>query len=222
VATESLEFSGVISGTDAAAGIAKEGAGNLLLSGNNSYTGATDINAGTLLVNGSIAASSLTTVGVNGTLGGDGTVGVLATNGTLAPGQGDGSIQTLKAGNTTWNGGSTWNFDLNNSGSTSDKLDITGDFNKGSAGTFNFNFMTSQPVWNTLFTLAEWTGNTTFVQADFVAATSAAIASLGSGPYNASFFTLNSNSLTFTAIPEPSTALAGVLLGAGLLRRRRR
>jgi hypothetical protein len=29
------------------------------------------------------------------------------------------------------------------------------------------------------------------------------------------------DSLTFTAIPEPSTALAGVLLGAGLLRRRR-
>ena len=45
---------------------------------------------------------------------------------------------------------------------------------------------------------------------------------LGTGSYSTSYFTLNGNSLQFTAIPEPTSALAGLLLGAGLLRRRRR
>lgn len=35
------------------------------------------------------------------------------------------------------------------------------------------------------------------------------------------YFTLASSTLTWTAVPEPTSALAGLLLGAGLLRRRR-
>jgi hypothetical protein len=42
----------------------------------------------------------------------------------------------------------------------------------------------------------------------------AALTGLGS-------FTISGTSLTWTAVPEPSTALAGVLLSLGLLRRRR-
>ena len=34
-------------------------------------------------------------------------------------------------------------------------------------------------------------------------------------------FTISGSSLTWTAVPEPTSALAGLLLGAGLLRRRR-
>jgi MYXO-CTERM domain-containing protein len=44
---------------------------------------------------------------------------------------------------------------------------------------------------------------------------------LGAGSYSTSFFTLNAGSLTFTAVPEPTSALAGLLVVAGLLRRRR-
>lgn len=35
------------------------------------------------------------------------------------------------------------------------------------------------------------------------------------------YSTINGTSLTWTAVPEPTTAFAGILLGAGLLRRRR-
>lgn len=34
-------------------------------------------------------------------------------------------------------------------------------------------------------------------------------------------FTLSGNTLSWTAVPEPTSALAGLLIGAGLLRRRR-
>ena len=35
------------------------------------------------------------------------------------------------------------------------------------------------------------------------------------------YFTASGSMLTWTAVPEPTSALAGLLLGAGLLRRRR-
>jgi uncharacterized protein (TIGR03382 family) len=35
------------------------------------------------------------------------------------------------------------------------------------------------------------------------------------------YFTASGDDLNWTALPKPSTALAGLLLGAGLLRRRR-
>jgi MYXO-CTERM domain-containing protein len=34
-------------------------------------------------------------------------------------------------------------------------------------------------------------------------------------------FTITGSTLNWTAVPEPTSALAGLLLGAGLLRRRR-
>ena len=44
--------------------------------------------------------------------------------------------------------------------------------------------------------------------------------SLGT-PTSQGSFTISGSSLTWTAVPEPSGVLAGMLLGAGLLRRRR-
>ena len=154
-------------------------------------------------------------------MGGTGTInGTLAVTGMLAPGDADVvDIETLNAGTTTWNGGSIWEFDLSPTDNTSDQLAITGDLTKGTGTGYAFNFMGAKPAWNTTFTLATWTGMTTFVLADFDAAASRA--TLGTGSYSTSFFTLNSGSLTFTAVPEPSSALAGLLITAGLLRRRR-
>ncbi len=201
--------------------LTKAGTNTLTLSGTNTYTGATDVNAGTLLVDGSIASGSAVTVGTNGTLGGTGTIhGTLAVAGVLSPGTGLGDKQTLDAGTTTWNGGSIWNFDLSSSDDTSDKLVITGNLTKGTGtlGTdYVFNFMGSQPVWNTTYTLATFAS---FI--DFADGLNFTATNLGAGSYSTSFFTLNSTSLTFTAVPEPTSALAGLLLTAGLLRRRRK
>jgi autotransporter-associated beta strand protein len=213
-------YAGVIQdGTGGGAlSVTKAGNGTLTLSGTNTYTGATAVNGGTLQLDGSTHANSAVSIGTNGTLAGTGTVnGTLAVSGKLAPGNaGVVDIETLTAGTTTWNAGSIWNFDLSSSGSTSDKLDISGNFIKGSAGTYQFDFMGSTPAWNTSYTLVDWSGTTDFVLGNF------SFTNLGAGPYGASSFGFDGSSLTFTAVPEPTSALAGLLLTAGLLRRRRR
>jgi autotransporter-associated beta strand protein len=220
---QTLTLSGTVSNATTAGALTKTGAGTLVLSGtSNTYTGATTVTTGTLVVDGSTAAGSAVSVASGGTLGGTGTIGgTLALTGKLAPGAaGVVDIETLNAGTTTWNGGSIWNFDLSSSDNTSDQLVITGDLIKGTGtlGTdYVFDFMGSQPVWNTTYTLA------TFASAiDFTSGLNFTATNLGAGSYSTSFFTLNSNSLTFTAVPEPTSSLAGLLLTAGLLRRRRR
>jgi autotransporter-associated beta strand protein len=194
----------------------------LTLTGTNSYTGATNVNVGTLLINGdNSSATGAVTVASGATLGGTGTVGgAITVNGSIAPGTT--GIGTLNASsNVTWNSGNAWKFDLSSSDDTSDQLAVTGAFTKGTgdAGTFKFDFMGSTPVWNTVYTLATF-ASTDFTLSDFDLAGS--IATLGSGSYSTSSFTVTGTTLTFTAVPEPSTALAGLLLTAGLLRRRRR
>jgi autotransporter-associated beta strand protein len=131
--------SGVISGSG---GIEKTGAGRLVLTGTNTYEGATDISEGKLVVNGDISSSSKVTVEDGGTLGGSGTVGVLeiASGGTLAVGNSPG---TLIAGNTTWAGGASLAWEVDDStgnqapggttvfgqGTSWDFLDVTGTLN---------------------------------------------------------------------------------------------
>jgi len=112
-----------------AASLLKTTGGTVTLSGASTYTGATDVAAGTLLVNGSIATSSLTTVQSGATLGGSGAVGLLDLYGEVSPGTSPG---TIAAGNTTWYGGGSFLFEINDvdAGAGSDPgwdlLDITG------------------------------------------------------------------------------------------------
>jgi autotransporter-associated beta strand protein len=218
----------------------KVGTGQLTLTGASDYTGTTTISAGTLALGstGSIANTPTITVatgatldvsavsggwtlGAGQTLRGTGIVeGPSTVSGSIAPG--NSGIGTLNAkGNVTWHSGVAWQFDLSSSDTTADQLAITGDFVRGTgaAGSFLFDFMGSTPKWAETYTLITF-DSTDFVLGDFDLAGS--IATLGAGSYSTSFFTLNGNSLTFTAIPEPGTAFAGLLLTAGLLRRRRR
>jgi autotransporter-associated beta strand protein len=201
-----------ITGTTA---ITKTGNGTVTFTGSNTYTGATTINAGKLVLGDAAAdnfATSGVTVGANGTLAGSGTLsGTLSVSGLLAPG--NGGTGTLAAGTTTWNGsGGIWEFELTSPGA-SDKLDITGNFTKGSGSVFQFNFMNSTPLSGT-YTLIDWSGSTAFLASNF------SFTGLSSA-YNGSYFTINGSQLDFTAVPEPTSALAGLLITAGLLRRRR-
>jgi fibronectin-binding autotransporter adhesin len=205
-----------VNNTGGAATLAKNGTGTWVLTGTNTYTGATNVNQGTLIVGvggvGSTAAGSAVTVASNATLGGSGTIGgTLAVSGSIAPGN---SIGTLNVGNNvTWNAGNAWKFELGASDSA-DLLNITGDFTKGTGSGWTFDFLNSDDLGT--FTLVSWTGTTAFAATDFTA-----INYDGSITGVFSITSATNGSLLFTAIPEPSTALAGLLLGFGLLRRRR-
>jgi autotransporter-associated beta strand protein len=96
--------------------LTKTGAGTLTLNATNTYTGATTINAGTLALNGSNTGSAIT-VNSGGTLGGSGTGGslVVQSGGTINPGNSPG---TLTVGDTTWNGGGHYNWQIHNATST--------------------------------------------------------------------------------------------------------
>ena len=127
-----------------AGGLVKTGAGTLLLSGNNSYSGTTAINSGALLVNGS-QLSSATTVNSGGTLGGNGTLGAvtITSGGAIAPGTGD-SLSILTVGNSVWNGGGTYNWQLGNATGTAgtewDLISATGiSINATSSNRFTIN-----------------------------------------------------------------------------------
>ena len=99
-ATVDAELAGAVTGS-AGSGLAKTGAGTLLLTGNNTYAGRTEVNAGTLLVGGTLTAGGDdVTVVTSATLGGHGTVARtvnLQSGSTLAPGQSGAGVLTVGA-----------------------------------------------------------------------------------------------------------------------------
>jgi autotransporter-associated beta strand protein len=217
-----LTIGGAISGSDKS--LTKSGAGTLALTDSSTYTGATSVSSGKLVVNGNISTSFLTTVAVNATLAGSGTVGAATINGILAPGN---SIGTLNAtGDVTWNDNDAWVFELGSAASSlalanttiglSDLLNITGggnDFLKGTGSSFTFDFAGGGSVgW---YKLVDWESTTTFVAEDFVAF------NLGSGLSGTFTVDSGTSALYVNVIPEPRAALLGGLGMLALLRRRR-
>lgn len=188
--------------------------GRVELTGANEYSGGTYVNGGTLLLNnssGSATGTGSVNVSSGGTLGGAGSMsGALFASGSIAPGN---SIGTLNVGTTTWNSGDNWVFELG-AGNTSDMLNITGDFLRGSGSSFVFDFAGGTDLGT--FTLVQWTGTTSFsFPTDF------SITNLGGG--NTGEFAFSGNQLQLTVIPEPSTwaLLIGSLVLLIVIRRRR-
>ncbi|NBO42217.1 MAG: hypothetical protein EBU92_12025, partial [Betaproteobacteria bacterium] len=161
--TNAGTVSAVLAGSGA---LTKSGAGTATLSRTNTYSGATTVSQGTLLVDttGSIASSSATVNGgllnVNGTagsvtvndggsLGGSGSVGELSLNrgGLLNPGNSPG---TLTAAQAIVMGGSTYNWQISNSGAGTTAGTDWDLFSVG--GLLNMSNVTDANKWNLVVT----------------------------------------------------------------------
>jgi len=222
--------------------VSKTGSGTLTLSGDNTYTGTTTVSAGTLAINGN-QTSATGAVTVTSKLTGTGTIGGATTinaSGTLAPtAQISGSKMTI-ASTVNFASNSIFQWDLNASitdpGATASNTGTYGQLAATGAATgtsvftivlgtnsYAAAFWDTNKSWNNVFSAAGLTNlNTLFttfsgtgLTPTGTGATAIATAS-GEGQ-----FSFSGTTLQWTAVPEPSTSLAGLLIAAGLLRRRR-
>lgn len=166
----------LVVGTGAAAGrgLEKVGTGTLTIDGTSGYTGATTVTGGTLSVNGDLTSSSKVTVGVDGTLGGNGFVPTTVVNGTLAPGNSVGLITVV--GDLTFNPGSTYQVQV---AATADRANVTGTATLGGTVQASFaasTFQRSYPILSAATVTGRFDALTTSGLAGFLNA------SLGYGP----------------------------------------
>ena len=198
--------SGSLSGS---ANLIKSGNGTLTInaSTDQTYSGAMTLNGGNLIVNSNLSSAGTTTVNAStATLAGSGSLGnVTLTRGILSPGEG--AVGTLSVKTFTWSANGTMKFDLASDSTSSDQLAIIGNFAKSGTGNFTFNLVGGQDA--TTYTLVTWTGTTTFTAANFF--------STG----QTGNFSISSNQLQFTTVPEPGTVGFVLFAAAGIFLWRR-
>ncbi len=222
--------------------LVKSGSGTQILSGTNSYTGATTISGGTLIMGDSAADTfGTTSVSVAGTatLGGSGIItptganGIsVASTGKLAPGVVDGiGTLTMDLGSTTGGlamaSGSIFDWQLSGSGGTSDQVNFW-NYNSGDLAlnnnAVNLKLTGAEAAGTYTATLFKFYGDGGTTLAASGLTTGLSIGSLTgsfSGTPTFDYNTAGEIRLSYSVVPEPSSALAGLLIAAGLLRRRR-
>lgn len=218
------ELSGTITGNG---GINVSGPGTLVLSGANQYSGTTAVSQGTLVINGNqSAATGALTVSSGATLRGTGTIGgTTEIAGTHSTGTTAGEVGNQNvSGNLSYTSGSIFEWDLN-APSTSNGFDtVTGigsNTMSVSGGTIQIVLGSGADFGNAFWNQNQtWAWTNIFKNFESVRAfqnftvSNAPSSSLGS-------FTTSGSGVEWVAVPEPRGALAGFLIVAGLLRRRR-
>jgi autotransporter-associated beta strand protein len=208
--------------------------------------GKLDINGDQSSANGTVTVS-----GANTRLAGDGTIGgstTIESSAIHSPGNSPG-VQKF-TGDLTYADASIFEWDIDRAatqtrGTGYDGVNVTGtlagmDGLDGGTTTdavfrivigdsdFSNGFWDTTRVWTDIFTAADGTTARTDWAGIFGGGfeyfynngtTLASASPTGQGSF--SFTGVNNNQLTWTAVPEPTTALAGILLTFGLLRRRR-
>jgi autotransporter-associated beta strand protein len=242
-----VSFDGVIGGSgtnENNLGLIKNGAGVLTLTATNTYTGATAVSAGSLIINGNqsaatgavgVANSSTRLMGT-GTVGGATTINAAAIH---SAGSATGAVGNQNfSSSLSYANGSIFEWDINADSTASgfDTVAVTGALNGSTGGDtsiFRVVFGTTAKAgvndsgnafWNTPSTSQEWSMTSLFGK-NFTSGLFTSVQTYDSGGFfdvsSKGAFTITGSSLTWTAVPEPSSALAGILLGCGLLRRRR-
>lgn len=221
--TGTVTLSGTISDGFRHVSLTKSGPNTAILTGANTYSGGTQIDGGTLLVNntsGSGTGSGLVSVNSGGTLGGTGTITVVATEGqaqvnvygggTVVPGNGPNTIGQLTLNNLQTNFGPSSKLLIDLNATTSDLLATTSFVNIVSGATIDFNQLATPTADS--YRLVTYTNH-------FGAFTPI---NLPAG-YDLVY---TSTELDLVAVPEPATwAMAGLAsigcVGVTLRRRRR-
>ena len=217
--------------------LVKNTAGTLTLSGTNDYHGTTTVNEGTLNVSGSITNSAVTvnntgTVLASGTTGTVGK-GVTVNNGAILAAGGKSAIGALVLDGSGTAGtvlnmasGSIFDWDLSANGGTPDQVNFW-NYNSGdlalNANTVNLNLSGTKTNGTYTVDLFKFYSDSGTSLMNSGITSGLTLGTLGSG-ISAASFNYNSNTigLTYTVVPEPTSALAGLLITAGLLRRRRK
>lgn len=249
ILSSAFTLGSVLANSGGTTNLVKNSVGTNTLTATSTYTGTTTVNAGKMVMGTSAAhtfATSGVTVASAATLGGSGTIaGNLVLNaesssgakdgGKLAPGNDPGVLTA--SGTTTFNTGSifAWTIDTDtvtpgrgteyaglNTTSVSGTDAVFQIVTSDSEG-FGDNFWETNHTWSDIFKDAagsESLGN------DWLSMFSSFAFSNGtstiSAPTNGSFTWTNSgNTLSWTAVPEPTAPLGGLLIAVGLLRRRR-
>lgn len=234
--TGTLTESNAISGTGT---LTQAGTGTVILSNTSTYTGATSVNSGTLQVDGSIGNSAVTVANnatlASGTTGNIGNSVSVSSGGKLAAG-GVGAVgtATVGTGGLALSSGSIFSWDLNGATGglptadqgTYDKVVSNGTLSGTSifnvvlgTGDFTDTFWNTAHTWSDIFT---GSGVPTDLAAIFTTFSGTSVNTDGSVTGQGGFTFNGSTTLTWSAVPEPTSAMAGLLLGAGLLRRRRK
>ncbi len=228
-----VRFSNTISG---AGGVTVSGAGTIELLGANTYSGPTQVNQGTLVVgvNSTGRITSNVSVAAGATLKGSGTITgdvAIAGGATHAPGNSIG-IQNV-SGDLTYQTGSIfeWELTANESGrgSNYDAVNVGGTLGGTdavfkavlTAGSFAGSFWQSSRSWADIFMDTEQTGSLSFGPVFSSIQYWEGTVDVSSMIGNYGGFSISGGTLNWTPIPEPTNALAGLLLAAGLLQRSR-
>ncbi len=249
-AGESFTLGSLITDTDGNTNhVVKTGAGTTVLSATNTYTGVTSIQAGVLSINGnqSAATGDVTVTGAGtlltgiGTIGGDTTIGAGAVHSAGGVGDNKVGIQTFdQAGesntNLTYSSGSIFEWDINGNSNLSnfrgaaegyDGVDGSGVLSVSEGSIFRVVLgsgvdLANNPFWNAPFATHTWSDIFSGFSGLAGGFTTSNLQVVGQDISGVGSFSINGTSLTWSAVPEPTSALAGLLLAAGLLRRSRR
>ena len=212
------------------------GTGRVEFNAANRYSGGTTVNSGTLVVNnttGSGTGTGTVTIGAAGRLEGVGTLaGATTVSGIHAPGNSPG-IQTFTNGveytstsifeweltsNTTVDRGTSWDgVDLTTAGSLTVNPAATFKLILGPSVDFSDNFWNTMQTWDVFSATSGATIGSVFQTFEVTGG-------LNYSPTLGSFSMNSGGTLIWNAssvVPEPTSALAGLLLMAGAFRRRR-
>lgn len=191
-AATDLLVSAAVTEASGGMGIAKSGAGTMVLSGSNNYTGATTVSAGTLLISGSLGNSAVS-VATNATVGGSGTI-----SGNLSFG-----VDSF--------------FDIFTAVSGNDPLAVTGTVSFGGGfGIDNLTGVDWASVAAGTYTIIDSTQDFSSAGLDNWGSSNALPVAAGKAAY------FESGSLKLVVVPEPGTALLGGIAVLMLFHRKRR